>query len=375
MKSKLLSLLATTCLLIAAARLVQAPNEAQADSVPEKYLDTVQKGLDYLAHNQFKDGHWEGDDGKHPMALTGLVGLALLLELDTKEQPGLEEPILVRKYSAEIRRAANWLMDKADGRREGLLFSGHSSETERYMQGHGLATLFLAGAYVDAADDAQRKKLAGILGQAVNYIVKAQSTQGGWYRTSKAEGHDFDEILATALQMQALQAAENVGIPIPAGALNDGKQYLMRALRMPEEKSDPARKRSRQMETAAASISVYNDDLSAFIDRSGKNAQREEWFKVCRTEIPVGPALAFGRDDLTHYWFAQVMFDRGGDAWSDYRTAMFDHLRSRQNKDGSWPTSDGIGVGPVYATALWCVVLQLDKKSHPSRHFVPAPVS
>jgi prenyltransferase/squalene oxidase-like repeat protein len=335
----------------------------------------VQKGLDYLARNQFKDGHWEGDDGKHPMAMTGLVGLALLLELDTKEQPCLEEPILVRKYSAEIRRAANWLMDKADGRREGLLFSGHSSETERYMQSHGLATLFLAGAYVDAADDAQRKKLAGILGQTVNYIVKAQSTQGGWYRTSKAEGHDFDEILATALQMQALQAAENVGIPIPAGALNDGKQYLMRALRMPEEKSDPARKRSRQTETAAASISVYNDDLSAFIDRSGKNAQREEWFKVCRTEIPVGPALAFGRDDLTHYWFAQVMFDRGGDAWSDYRTAMFDHLRSRQNKDGSWPTSDGIGVGPVYATALWCVVLQLDKKSHPSRHFVPAPVS
>jgi hypothetical protein len=45
---------------------------------------------------------------------------------------------------------------------------------------------------------------------------------------------------------------------------------------------------------------------------------------------------------------------------------MFDHLQSSQNKDGSWPAGDGISVGPVYSTALWCTVLQLDKNSHPS---------
>jgi hypothetical protein len=51
---------------------------------------------------------------------------------------------------------------------------------------------------------------------------------------------------------------------------------------------------------------------------------------------------------------------------------MFDHLQSSQNKDGSWPapleSQEGISVGPVYSTAVWCTILQLDKKFHPLTH-------
>ena len=100
---------------------------------------------------------------------------------------------------------------------------------------------------------------------------------------------------------------------------------------------------------------------------------REKWFKYCQTEIPVGRDIQFGRDELTHYYYAQAVFNLGSDdAWNDYRTAMFDHLQSSQNKDGSWPAGDGISVGPVYSTAVWCTVLQLDKRSHPSRTAIDA---
>src|SRR5205809_5340182 len=89
------------------------------------------------------------------------------------------------QYKANIRKAADWLMDKSQAGRDGLIFSEHPSETARYMEGHGLATIFLAGACKDEDDGGRRKKLTEVLTRAVKYIVKAQSSQGGWYHTSK----------------------------------------------------------------------------------------------------------------------------------------------------------------------------------------------
>src|SRR5262245_16646406 len=119
-----------------AAWLVQVPTDSQPDpeGVPAKYRDTVAKGLDYLAKNQHKDGHWEGDDGKHPVAMTALVGMAFLMEGSTIDKG---------KYSANLRKACDWLISKSDPKRDGLFYSDHPSETDRYMYGHGLATQFL----------------------------------------------------------------------------------------------------------------------------------------------------------------------------------------------------------------------------------------
>jgi hypothetical protein len=93
----------------------------------------------------------------------------------------------------------------------------------------------------------------------------------------------------------------------------------------------------------------------------------KQWLKVCQAEIPVGRNTKFGRDELAHYYYAQTMFNLGDDNWSGYLTAMADHLRSSQNNDGSWPSGDGLSVGPTYSTAVWCIVLQVDKENHPSR--------
>ena len=59
MKTKILLLLFACCLLALAAWLVHAPNPAQAEDVPEKYRETVDKGLEYLAKSQLQDGHWK----------------------------------------------------------------------------------------------------------------------------------------------------------------------------------------------------------------------------------------------------------------------------------------------------------------------------
>ena len=92
----------------------------------------------------------------------------------------------------------------------------------------------------------------------------------------------------------------------------------------------------------------------------------KKWQKACRSELSVGHDIKFGRDELAHYFFGQAEYNHGGDVWRTYRTTTFDLLRIGQNDDGSWPSGDGISVGSVYATAVWCTVLQLDKDRHPS---------
>jgi Squalene-hopene cyclase C-terminal domain/Prenyltransferase and squalene oxidase repeat len=358
MKVKVLSLLLASCLVAVAAWLVHVPNPVPADEIPEKYRGTVAKGLEYLAKNQHKDGHWQGDDGKHPVAMTGLVGLALLMEGSNAEKG---------KYSANIRQAVDWLMEKSDAKRDGLIFSGHASETDRYMEGHGLATLFLAGA-LTGTEGERNKKLSSGLKDSVKYIVKAQSSRGGWYRTSKVEGHDLDAILATVIQIQALQAAENSGIAVPDKVVKFAQEYLKNAIGENEEKAKDGKSRSQPAEVAGALACRVNSIAPNQINsevRRFNDGLCKKWFNDCRSAIPVGRAIQFGRDDVTHYYYAQAVF-LNGDGWKDYRAAMFDHLLDKQNKDGSWPAGDGFGVGPIYSTAVWCTILQLDNSSHPS---------
>jgi hypothetical protein len=360
MKTKLLCLLLAGCLIAFAAWLVHTPNPMQADEIPEKYRETLNKGLEYLAKNQFKDGHWEGDGGCHPVAMTALVGLPLLMEKD------LASAILSReaKYSASVRKAVDWLVDNSQPGRDGLIFSEHASETTRYMTGHGLATLFLAGACKEERDELRRKKLTEVLTRAVKYIVSAQSTQGGWYDTSKVEGHDFDSISATAIQIQALQAAEKAGLSIPFETISDAQEYLKQKLKTNDEPAEAGKKDSRRADVAAVLACTHR--ASVFGNSAPKDELREKWLKDCATEIPVGSKMKFGRDELTHYYYAQALFNLGGDSWRGYRAAMFDQLQSRQAKDGSWPAGDGISVGQIYSTAVWCIVLQLDTQNHPS---------
>jgi len=359
MKTKVPLILLASCLLAVAAWSVQGPDRLQNDEVPEKYRETVSKGLEYLAKTQCKDGHWEGDAGKHPVAMTALAGMALLMEGSNVHKG---------KYAANLRKAADWLMDRSQAGRDGLIFSDHASETNRYMQGHGLATLFLAWAYGNEIDKVRRERLKGILTRAAKYIASAQSSQGGWYPTSRVEGHDLDEILVTAMQIQALYTAGILGIPIAWDTVKDGQVYLKTTLEKRKEGPGSAQNPARQADIAAALA------CRSCPDANGYDQQCTKWFKECQTEIPVGSGVRFGRDELAHYFYAQAIFNRllssnerrDIDAeWGKYRTAMFDHLQSSQNQDGSWPAGNGISVGPVYATALWCTILQLDKKNHP----------
>src|SRR6476661_8195113 len=99
---------------------------SSADEIPEKYRETVRKGLEYLVKHQFKDGHWGANGDQYPVSMTGLAGMALLMEGSTVREG---------KYASQIRKCADWLMERSmkGNQRDGLIGNpDHPTETGRY---------------------------------------------------------------------------------------------------------------------------------------------------------------------------------------------------------------------------------------------------
>lgn len=359
-------------IIVLAVVLVLGVSAARTDEVPEKYRETIRKGLDWLVKQQHKDGHWDVQNGQYPTAMTALAGMALLMEGSTVREG---------KYSKNIRRAADWLMERAQrsGNREGLIGNpDHPTDAARYMYGHGFGMLFLASVFGDEEDRDRRDKLKVILTKAVTYCANAQSSRGGWYYTSKAEGGDKDEGSVTITQVQGLRAARNAGIPVPKAIIKKAQDYL-------KDCTSPQgavyyswhQKMERPAITAAAvactfSAGEYKGDLA------------KKWLQYCRRNIPMGlggnTGIRIGHDEYTHYYYAQCLYILGDDGWeklfpntpkneritwSAYRTALFDQLQKTQQGDGSWPSGGGFSIGPVYSTAIWCTIMQLDKGTLP----------
>jgi hypothetical protein len=299
--------------------------------------------------------------------MTALAGMAFLMEGSTYNQG---------KYAEQIRKATDWLMDRVQtgNQREGLIGNpDNQQERYRYMYGHGFGMMFLACVYGDIPNAKKQDRLKDILAKAVKYTINSQSSKGGFYYTSKAEGGDNDEGSVTITQVQALRACRNAGIPVPKAVVKNVYNYL-------KECTSPRgavyysfrQKQERPAITAAAIACLFNAG-------EYKDELCKKWFKYCRDTIPpqLGAGqggIRIGHDEYTHYYYAQSVYilgDNGWDkmiggegdrvTWTNYRNKLFDQLIQAQNADGSWSGGAGFGVGPVYSTAMWLAVMQLDK--------------
>ena len=401
---KLLAYLAVAS--VALAVLFVPCRAVRADEIPEKYRETVHKGLEYLAKQQKSDGHWAANGDQYPVSMTGLAGIAMLMEGSTTRDG---------KYADKIRKATDWLMSKSqtDRNRDGLIFSPNASETGRYMYGHGFATLFLACVYGDEDDRERREKLKDILTRAVDYIGNAQSRvqvtlngkqveAGGWYYTSAKEGHNADEGSVTITQMQALRACRNAGIAVPKAFMIKAHNYLQAStfvdggviysLGQGGMGMGGAGGPGRPSLTAAAIACLFSagDYKELFFSGGGEDGKQlthgQRWFKYCYNNIYPGRNVGaggfrvMGHDEYVHYYFAQAIYSLGDDGWekmfgptpladrltwSSYRSHEFDELVRTQGTDGSWPSGGGFSVGPVYTTAVYCTIMQLDKGTLP----------
>ncbi|HEV3258757.1 MAG TPA: prenyltransferase/squalene oxidase repeat-containing protein, partial [Gemmataceae bacterium] len=284
-------------LVVAVALLGSHPG--RAEEIAPEYRKAISKGLDWLAKDQHRDGHWDASGGQYPVAMTGLSGIALLMEGST---------IRDGKYAENIRRATDWLMSCTQ--RTGLI-SPLANNGRGYMHDHGYALLFLACVYGEEEDSDRRRKLEGILTRAVDFTGKAQSSKGGWYYTSRQEGGDSDEGSTTITQVQALRACRNAGIVVPKGIIEKSQEYLKKCT---TEHGGVIYSLSsggggeRPALTAAAIACAFN---------SGEyNAQiAKRWLKYCQTAIPILGGNRMGHDEYTQYYYAQVAYMLGEEGY------------------------------------------------------------
>lgn len=184
-----------TGFLLMGLALLAFPLVAKAEQLPENVRLAVEKGLKYLAKNQNPDGHWAAVGGTHTTAMTGVAGMAFLMEGSTVREG---------KYRENVRKAVDWLM--AQSQANGLIGNmRESGGMHQYMYGHGFAVLFLSQVYGEEEEGERRKKLEEILVRAVQFTRHAQTDRGGWGYVSAKDGGGFDEGSVTVTQVQGLR--------------------------------------------------------------------------------------------------------------------------------------------------------------------------
>ena len=346
-----LALFATLALLAAGDTPARAapPGPTLPPMMTRDIVAAADRGLAYLAKVQQPDGHLEAyaQGSGYPSVMTALAGLAFMAAGSTPE----EGP-----YAANVKKAMLYLLRIADPavNKDGLI-AGPGSEG-RSMYGHGFGMLFLAQCYGMELNTPFESRIRDVLERAVALTVKSQSPAGGWIYTPTGAG---DEGSVTVTQLQALRACRNVGIKVPIECIQKAAKYL-KLCQNPDggiSYSLSSRGSSRPPISAAAIACFY---AAGVYDRQtgglGEEAETvEKLVRYVRQAVRIGQG-GEGHYFYMHFYMAQAMYQRSGRDWETYYPEVAKDLLRQQATDGSW---QGDGVGPVYGTALACVILQL----------------
>jgi hypothetical protein len=349
MRQKCLFILMAAVFAVAAPVRAQTPDAALAADPPEispATREAINKGLEFLARTQNRDGSWRtsGGTGDYPVAMTSLAALALMSSGSTPTQG---------PYARNVSNALSFVLRSA--RRDGLI--AQLEEEQHCMHGHGFALLFLAQVYGMEEDPRRLAEIRLALQRGVELTARSQSSAGGWLYTPDSGG---DEGSGTVTQVQALRACRNVGIAVPKKVIDNAMDYLVRSTNddggIRYQVSD--RGPSRPAITAAAVVCWFNAGL--YDEPRARKA-----LKFCEDTLQVNASRStryFGHYYYAHLYMAQVMYLLGEHKWRPYFSALRDDLLRNQQSDGSW---DGDRVGTTYGTSVALLILQLPYKNLP----------
>ena len=325
---------------------VAGPATAPAATSEDKVDRVVTKGLDWLADKQSRRGSWSANESRYPTAMTALAGTAMLMEGSTTTQG---------RYAESIRRAVDYLVSRS--RANGLI--GDPKTDDRYTYGHGFSMLFLSQVLGEEEDERRREELVRVLGKAVEFSGRAQTSDGGWGYVSAKDGNNFDEGSTTITQVQGLRGCRNAGIPVPREIIDKAIAYIHKCT-MPDGGVQYSSKGGggRPAISAAAIACLFN---------AGEYDDTHVPRMLGYAEKHLGNIAnnGFGHWHYAHFYYAQVMYREGDAKWAAYREQMQKRLITEAQGDGEgmfWPQGY---IGPVYTTATNLTILQLDRGALP----------
>jgi hypothetical protein len=304
----------------------------------------VQKGLEYLASIQNKDGTW-GNHGrtqeKYGQVFVGKTGLCLLAFLGAGHTP-----TSATQYSDVSRRAVTALLGTQ-------IRDTHFGRSSSYS--HGITTYALAECYALTQD----KNIRGPLENAVGWILENQNlgrdrrNRGGWgyFSPTLSPEDQFSRSSASAWQIMALESAKLSGLEVPDEAMNASREFLLnsydRRYRYFLYTRDPERLES-EWRTLPASTPASVFCLQLFGMDPAKDKRLADGISYTLARAP-RRYRKYSDDDFVlrgagnvYFWYygSLACFMAGGETWDRWNTALKRVLIEGQSEDGSFRPID-----------------------------------
>jgi hypothetical protein len=323
----------------------------------------VAAGLEWLALHQAPGGGWSMEDfhryardqygpnakafscnctgpgTRNDVAATAL-GVLPFLAAGQTHRP-IASSKRERDYSKVVDAALRFLITRQDKN------SGEWGE----MYEHGLATIALCEAYGMTADPGLRTPAQ----KAINHIVRAQHSGGGWrYRPGQA-----GDTSVTGWQVMALKSGDLAGLSVPKPALDGATKFLNSVMSKTDFGYGYTGVGSSPRLTAVGLL------CREYLGWSARKPELVKGAEIIKSNPPAA------KDMYYTYYAAQVMHHLGGDAWRDWNEPMIATLLGARDRGadpahphqkGSWdPKGDVYGAswGRVGQTALSVLTLQV----------------
>ncbi len=351
----------------ATAAIAQAP---KPELISPQVKAAVDKAVDWLVKQQKSAGLIvdeksdvklkRGDLPSHSAAMTSLALMGLASVGHMPDDPTPE--------GQACGRALRYVVEGVEPDENGYL--GRSDRSRMY--GHGIMSLMMAEMVGHAPDEATDKRLRGQLKGAVQLIVRSQqvpkseANRGGWrYEPSSSDS----DISVSVWQVMALRAAKNAGFEVPKEAIDNAVAYIKRSYRVERDSNG-----NPKSDAAAFSYEPYGGRQTFSTTAAGLLSlqvcgqyEAAEVYGSANYLLKSPPELNEPWFFYGCYYYAQGMYQRGGDHAATARQKTEQTLIAAQGNDGSWYPRNGNekSAGAVYATSLALLSLSVH------HHFLP----
>jgi hypothetical protein len=309
--------------------------------IVERVTRATDRAMEYMAAKQQSDGSWQKNHAVN--------GLALLAFLGRGHVPGRGP------YRNVLEKGKKYLLGTQRANDGYLSLGGQMYE-------HGLATLALIEMYGMDPDPELEEKTR----KAVDLILRCQAREGGWnYHPTPQNG----DLSVSVMQIVAMRAADNAGIPVPEEKIRRAIQYLRNHASPAGGGFGYQGPGAGPQTSAAGTLSMqllgqYNDPTVL------KTLDYMTQFRPTGTRWQGYGAQYFY---YFHYYAIQAYYQAGGKHWNEWHPNIRELLLANQNPDGSWEVPPGtaeapnvVGDNKVYWTAIASLVLDI------YMHFLPA---
>jgi hypothetical protein len=314
----------------------------------------IDRGIAFLLTKQRDDGAIS--DGQNDTALTSLAIMSLA-SIGTS-------PAQLDDRGKAMGRAMDYVLGDKVQDEQGY-FGSHDNSR---MYGHGITTLMLTEMHGMGVNSAQDARIAAAAQRAIELILAAQDHpksplhRGGWRYTPDAIDADLS---VSIWQLMALRSAKNDGLEVPQAAIERAIAYLRRSASTElDSQGRPA--------TASCGFSYTPGDPNATFAMTAAGLLA---MQVCgQYDSPLVVAATKWLEEnppkwdsryffYGTYYYAQAMYQRGGQPAVVSARRVKELLLEHQRDDGSWQGGgEEQGHGPVYATSL--AILSLSVKYH-----------